>query len=107
MADERAAGAHDWVSQLTARLEGFVELLQGYSVRPALGIARALLIGAVGIIIGLAVLTALLVALTALFNHDVFGGRVWATDFLFGGATMFAGALLFRSGVRRRGRDDE
>jgi hypothetical protein len=103
MADERAGESRDWVGHLTDRLNGFVEMLQDYSLRPALGIARALLIGTVGIIIGLAVLIALVIAVTTLFNHDVFGNRVWATDFLFGGLTMIAGALLFRTGVRKRG----
>lgn len=103
MADDRAGDTHDWVGQLTDRLNRLVETLQDYSMRPALGAARALLIGTVGIILGSAVLIALIVALTTLFDHDVFKGRVWATDFLFGGVAMGIGALLFRSGVRRRG----
>lgn len=106
MADDTKSDAHDWVGMLTDRLSRFVETLQDYSMRPALGIARSLLIGTVGIILGSAVLIALIVALTTLFDHDVFKGRVWATDFLFGGVTMGAGALLFRSGVRKRGQRD-
>ena len=103
MADDTKSNAHDWVGLLTDRLNRLVERLQDYSMRPALGVARALLIGTVGIILGSAVLIAMIVALTTLFDHDVFKGRVWATDFLFGGVTMGAGAMLFRSGVRRRG----
>jgi hypothetical protein len=107
MAEDRAPESHDWVAQLTKRLTRLVDVLQDFSVRPALGIARSLLIGTVGLIIGLAVLIAVIVAVTKLFNHDVFGGRVWATDFLCGGITMTAGAVLFRSGVRRKGQRDD
>jgi hypothetical protein len=106
MADERVTESHDWVTQLTNRLSRLVDILQDFSLKPALGIARSLLIGSVGLIIGLFVVIALLVGVTKLFNHDVFGGRVWATDFLFGGMTMAAGSLLFRSGVRRKGQRD-
>ena len=107
MADDREGEDHDWVTLLTKRLSRLVEILQDYSLRPALGVARTLLIGAVGLIIGSAVVIALMVGVTKLFNHDVFKGRVWATDFLFGGIAMVAGALLFRSGVRKKGQLDE
>jgi ABC-type arginine/histidine transport system permease subunit len=106
MAEERVTESHDWVTQLTNRLSRLVDILQDFSLKPALGVARSLLIGTVGLIIGFAVLIALVVGITKLFNHDVFGGRVWATDFLFGGMTMVAGAFLFRSGVRKKGQRD-
>ena len=106
MAEERLTESPDWVSQLTNRLSRLVNMLQDYSLKPALGIARSLLIGTVGIVIGFAVLIVLVVGVTKLFNHDVFGGRVWATAFLFGGMTMVAGALVFRSGVRKKGQRD-
>jgi hypothetical protein len=107
MADESEGEAHDWVSQITHRLTRLVETLQNYSLRPALGLGRYLLIGAVAAIIGTAVLIAIVVSLTKLFNNDVFSGRVWATDFLFGGLIMVSGVLLFRRGVRRRETTDE
>ena len=106
MAEERVTESPDWVTHLTNRLSRLVDILQDFSLKPALGIARSLLIGTVGLILGFAVLVALVVGITKLFNHDVFGGRVWATDFLFGGMTMVAGALIFRSGVRRKGQRD-
>lgn len=102
MPDEPEGGAHDWVSQITSRLTRLTDVLQNYSTRPALGIARYLLIGAVAAIVGAAVLIALVVSLTTLFDTDVFSGRVWATDFLFGGLIMLSGAFLFRKGVRRK-----
>jgi di/tricarboxylate transporter len=102
MPDDLAGGSHDWVSQLTSRLTRLTDVLQNYSTRPALGIARYLLIGAVAAIVGVAVLIAIVVSLTKLFDDDVFSGRVWATDFLFGGIIMLAGAFLFRKGVRRK-----
>jgi hypothetical protein len=102
MPDEPEGGSHDWVSQLTSRLTRLTDLLQNYSTKPALGIARYLLIGAVAAIVGTAVLIAIVVSLTKLFDDDVFSGRVWATDFLFGGVIMVAGAFVFRKGVRRK-----
>ncbi|HEY5274021.1 MAG TPA: hypothetical protein VIJ34_12395 [Acidimicrobiales bacterium] len=102
MPDEPEGGSHDWVSQLTSRLTRLTDVLQNYSTKPALGIARYLLIGAVAAIVGTAVLIAIVVSLTKLFDDDVFSGRVWATDFLFGGVIMVAGALVFRKGVRRK-----
>ena len=107
MADEPEGATHDWVSHLTNRLTRFVDMLQNYSLRPALGIARYLLIGAVATIVGTAVVIAIVVSLTKLFNDDVFSGRVWATDFLFGGLIMIAGGLLFRKGVKKKEQLDE
>jgi hypothetical protein len=107
MADEPEGAPHDWVSQLTTRLTRLVDVLQNYSTRPALGIARYLLIGAVGAIVGTAVVIAIVVSLTKLFDDDVFSGRVWATDFLFGGVIMISGGLLFRKGVRKREPTDD
>jgi ABC-type arginine/histidine transport system permease subunit len=102
MPDEPDGGAHDWVSQITSRLTRLTDVLQNYSTRPALGIAQYLLIGAVSAIVGTAVVIAIVVSLTKLFDDDVFSGRVWATDFLFGGLIMLSGVLLFRKGVRRK-----
>jgi hypothetical protein len=56
----------------------------------------------VATIVGVAVVVAIVVSLTKLFDDDVFSGRVWATDFLFGGVIMAAGVFLFRKGVRRK-----
>jgi len=107
MADQPEGGTHDWVSQLTDRLTRLVDTLQKYSLRPALGIARYLLIGAVAAIVGTAVLIAIVVSLTKLFDDDVFSGRVWATDFLFGGVIMIAGGLLFWKGIRKKEQSNE
>lgn len=91
-----------WVGQLTDRLEHFVDLLRNYSVRPALGIVRFLLVGAVASVVGVGVLVVVVIALTKLFDDDVFNGRVWATDLLFGGMFLAAGGFLFRLGARRK-----
>jgi ABC-type arginine/histidine transport system permease subunit len=102
MPDEPEGGSHDWASQITSRLTRLTDVLQNYSTRPALGIARYLLIGAVAAIVGTAVVIAVVISLTKLFDNDVFSGRVWATDFLFGGLIMLLGAFLFRKGVRKK-----
>jgi len=106
MTEDRTEGP-DWAKQLTSRLDQLVNRVSDVSMRPALGLVRGALIASVGVIVGGAVLVTVLIALIKLFDKDVFNGRVWATDFLFGGILVGGGAFLFRSGVRRKGSVDE
>lgn len=93
---------HDWAAQLAGHLERIVERLRDLSVKPALGLVRGLIIATVGLIVGTLILVALVIAVTKLFDADVFNGRVWATDFLFGGMLMLSGAFIMRLGARRK-----
>jgi len=92
----------DLAGQLTDRVEGLVELIRDKSTRPILSIVRAIVVGAVVGLIALTALVVIIIAVMKLFNHDVFGGRVWATDFLFGGMLLGAGVFfLAKSGLRK------
>ena len=92
----------DWATRTTAQLDRLVELIRDHSVRPLLGAARYLIVGVVGSAVGLFVLVASLVGLIRLFDADVFRGRVWATDFLFGGILLAVGGFLLRSSAKAR-----
>jgi hypothetical protein len=102
MADNDQKSPFDVAGLLTDRVEDFVQTAHERLTRPIVGLIRFLVIGAVASLVGLAVLVLLVVGVTYLFDHDVFGGRVWATYFLFGGIFIAAGALvLAKSGFRR------
>jgi hypothetical protein len=92
----------DWASRTTAHLDHVVELVRDRSVRPILGAVKFLILGVVASAVGLAALAAVLVGLIRLFDVDVFRGRVWATDFLFGGILLAAGGFLLRSSAKAR-----
>ena len=92
----------DLAGQLTQRVESFVEVIRDKSTRPILSIVRAIVVGAVVGLVALAALVVCVIAIMKLFNRDVFGGRVWATDLLFGGMLSGVGAfLLAKSGLKR------
>jgi hypothetical protein len=87
-------------------VESFVSLIRDRALRPLLVGARLLVLGLVGLAVALAVAVVVVIALVRLFTTDVFGGRVWATDLLFGGIFVASGTLLISLGVKRRGGTD-
>jgi hypothetical protein len=95
----------DLAGQLTKRVEELVRLLRDHSVRPILTVAGVLIVAIAGVVLALAVVAALAVAVLRLFNQDIFGGRVWATDFLFGGMLGLAGLFLLHKSVKVRKTD--
>ena len=106
MAERQESRGHlDLAGQLTDRVEDFVDLLRNRSAKPILTIARVVVIGAVVALSGTVAAIVIVIALLRLFDKDVFGGRVWATYFLFG--AIFAGAgLLLLAKSSLKGSDD-
>jgi len=94
----------DWATFLTRRLDHAVSLIRDKSLRPAMTAARAIIVGLLAAVVGIAVLTMVIVGLIHLFDTTVFRGHAFATDFLFGGILLLAGAfLLHRSTQAGRG----
>ena len=98
--DDESPG--DWATRTTAQLDRIVELVRDRSVRPILGAVKILTLVLLGSVVGLAVLATVLIGLIKLFDVDVFRGRVWATDFLFGGILLAAGGFLLRLSAKAR-----
>lgn len=92
----------DFARQLTRKVEELVGVLRDHSVRPVLSVAAVVVVALAGVVLAIAVLTIAGVGIITLFNHDVFGGRVWATDFTFGGILGLAGLFLLRRSVKTR-----
>jgi hypothetical protein len=104
--DEGASGhPDDLAAQLTRRVEELVEFIRDRSVRPLLTVASALVAGIAGVVIALGVLTAVVIGLMRLVDHDIFRGRVWAGDFLIGGMLGLAGLFLLRMSTKARRHD--
>ena len=102
MAPEDREHETDWAAQVVGHLEAGVGRLRDLSVRPAVGIFRILVMATVGSIVGVGILVAVGIGLVRLFDVAVFAGRVWATDFLFGGVLMLTGVMVMRLGARRK-----
>jgi hypothetical protein len=95
----------DIAAQLTNRVEEGVRLLRDHSVRPVLTVAGFLVVGIAALVLVIAIVAALGISLLHLFNQDIFRGRVWATDFLFGGMLGLAGLFLLHKSVKVRRSD--
>jgi hypothetical protein len=103
---------HDESSGLAVRgaayVESFVSLIRDRALRPILVGARFAILGLIGLGVVAVVAIAIVVGLVRLFTSDVFGGRVWATDLLFGGIFLGSGVFLVSRGLRGRGgKNDE
>jgi hypothetical protein len=95
----------DLAAQLTRKVERWVGFLTDRAVRPVLLGAAGAVVAVAALLVGLAVLVAIGDGLLTLFNVDVFGDRVWATDFLFGGMLSVLGLFLLRRSVQARRSD--
>ncbi len=94
----------DWATQLTGLVATGVAVVRDRSVRPAMIVAAAVMIGltVLGTVIGMAVLGA--VGLARLFNNLAVGHRMWATYCVAGGIFVLLGALVLSVGNRRASR---
>jgi hypothetical protein len=90
----------DWATLLTHRLDGLVGIIRDRSVRPATKIVRYAVVGLLGALVGLAVIIVMIVGVVHLFDTAVFKGRVFFTDFLFGGILLLSGAFLLRASAK-------
>jgi hypothetical protein len=90
----------DWATFLTKRLDTLVGLIRDRSVKPAIKIARWIIVGLLATVVGLAVLVMIVVGLIHLFDTSVFRGHAFATDFLFGGILLVAGTFLLHMSTR-------
>ena len=106
MAEHDNAIGSQLATRATTLIESVVSLLRDKAVRPLLAGARLLVLGLVALSLGAVIATVVLIGLLRLFTEDVFGGRAWATDFLFGGIFLASGVLLLRLGLRSRGGGD-
>lgn len=98
-------GGGDLAAQLTHKVEHWVGLLTDRTVRPILRGAAWAAVAVAALLVGLAILVAAGDGLLTLFNVDVFGDRVWATDFLFGGMLSVLGLFLLRRSMQARRSD--
>ncbi len=82
--------------QLNSWIRGWIDNVHDHTIRPLLIAIRGLIMGTLAVIIGLAVVAMICIGLIRLFDVEVFSGRVWATDLLFGALFLLIGAILLR-----------
>jgi hypothetical protein len=93
---------NDLAKRVTHLVESVVEAIRDRSLRPVLSVIRWLIIGVVVGLVAAVALVVIVIGLFRLFDHDVFAGRAWATDLLFGGIFVAAGMFIFSLGNRSR-----
>ncbi len=104
-------GGSDWPAQATEAIVGLVDTVREKVNGPATSVARGIVYGTLGAIVGLATLVLVLVvlfrgfdvgidALLDLADIDRRGRSTWITHLLFGLLLVVPGALLWRKGTR-------
>jgi hypothetical protein len=103
--EEPTREREDIAAQLTRRVEELVALIRDHSLRPLLKVTSTVISAVAALVIAAGILVAIGVAITHLVDQDIFGGRVWAGDFLMGGMLGASGLFLLRTSAKAR-RDD-
>src|SRR5580700_4732296 len=94
--------AEEWSNRAIDTVDTVVDVVHDKVVRPALIAGRAVVFGILIAFLSLVVFVLLAVALVRLLDVYAFGGRVWASDALFGAVCTTAGLFLWRLRVNRR-----
>ncbi|MGH8995661.1 MAG: hypothetical protein ACRDYB_06480 [Acidimicrobiales bacterium] len=103
--DSRAApspSTEEWSNRALDTVDTVVDAVHDRVVRPALIAGRAVVFGILIAFLSLVVLVFLAIALVRLLDVYAFGGRVWASDALFGTVCAAAGLVLWRLRTHRR-----
>jgi len=100
--DDDSIGSH-LATRATEVIESVVSALRDKAIRPVLAGARLAVIALVALSLFGVIAVVVVLGVLRLFTEDVFGGRAWATDFMFGGIFLASGVFLLKLGMRSRG----
>jgi hypothetical protein len=92
--------SEEWSNRAIDAVDTVVDVVHDRVVRPALIAGRAVVFGTLIAFVSLVALILLPVALVRLLDVYAFGGRVWASDALFG--AIFCGGGFFVWSLRTR-----
>ncbi len=98
--------SEEWSDRAVDAVDTVVDVVHDKVVRPALIAGRALVFGVVITLVSLALLVLIAIAVVRLLDVYAFGGRVWASDALFGAILCGAGLALWSLRTRRQAPED-
>jgi hypothetical protein len=97
--------SEEWSNKAIDTVDTVVDVVHDKVVRPALVAARAVVFGVVIAFASLLLLVFLAVGLVRLLDVYAFGGRVWASDALFGTICCGGGFFLWTMRTKRHSTD--
>ncbi len=98
--------SEEWSNTAVDAIDSVVDVVHDKVVRPALIVGRGVVFGTLIAFVALVVLTLLSIGLVRLLDVYAFGGRVWASDALFGALFCGGGFFLWSLRTKRRPSDD-
>jgi hypothetical protein len=101
-----ASMSEEWSNTAVDAIDTVVDVVHDKVVRPALIVGRGVVFGTLIAFVALVLLTLLSVGLVRLLDVYAFGGRVWASDALFGAIFCTGGFFLWSLRTKRRPPDD-
>jgi hypothetical protein len=99
------ASSEEWSARAVDAVDSVVDVVHDKVVRPALIAGRAVVFGLLIGFVSLVLVLLVAVAVVRLLDVYAFGGRVWASDALFGVILSGAGVVLWSLRSRRRASD--
>ena len=97
--------SEEWSIKAVDAVDSVVDVVHDKVVPPVLIVGRAVVFGILIAFVAVVVLTLLAVGLVRLLDVYAFGGRVWASDALFGAILCAAGFYLWSLRGRRNTTD--
>jgi hypothetical protein len=97
--------SEEWSARAVDAVDSVVDVVHDRVVRPALIAGRAAVFGLLIAFVALVFLMVLAIAVVRLLDVYAFGGRVWASDALFGAVLSGTGVVLWSLRSRRRPSD--
>ncbi len=94
----------EWPAKVADTIEDVVEAVQDRVVRPLILASRAVVFGVIIVVMALVLSVVVAIAIVRLLDVYAFGGRVWASDALFGAILVVGGAFAWtKRGARDAG----
>jgi hypothetical protein len=93
--------SEEWSNRAIDTVDSVVDVVHDKVVRPAIVAGRAVVFGILIAFVSLVVLVLLAIGLVRLLDVYAFGGRVWASDALFGVISCGVGFFLWSKRARR------
>jgi hypothetical protein len=97
--------SEEWSHKAIDTVDSVVDVVHDKVVRPALVVGRSVVFGVVIGFAALVLLVFLAVGLVRLLDVYAFGGRVWASDALFGAICCGGGFVLWSMRTKRHSTD--
>lgn len=101
-----ASTSEEWSTRAIDAVDSVVDVVHDKVVRPALVAGRAVVFGTLIAVVSLVVLILLAVGIVRLLDVYAFGGRVWASDALFGAIFCGGGFFVWSLRTKRHASDN-